>query len=61
METVSGFMHKKLEIGCHLKPPLPVDYPCFLITTVRVGSILWPKFEAASLLPYSIGTKKIKN
>jgi hypothetical protein len=54
-------MHKKFEIRRHLKPPLLVDYPCFLITAVRVGSILWPKFEAASLPPYTRIAKKIKN
>lgn len=61
MQTVAGFMHKKFKIGCHLKPPLRVDYECFLITTVPVGSILWPKFEPAPLPPYTCGTKKKAN
>jgi hypothetical protein len=44
-----------------LKSPLLVDYQCFLITKVKVGPILEPKFEAASLPSYTRGAKKKAN
>jgi hypothetical protein len=30
MQAVAGFVPKKFEIRCHLKPPLRVDDECFL-------------------------------
>jgi hypothetical protein len=61
MQAVAGFMPKKFEIGCHLKPPLRVDCKRFLLTTVPAGSFSGLNSRQRHCQPVSEAQRKKQN